>query len=92
MNNDFLNSRFRLWAAREGHPSVLLVDWKPGIRSYFPLAAGPLAENQRFGKVWLLPYMTYKDPTQIHDLAQTWYDELIISTQRIADPVVKVTR
>jgi len=92
VNNDFLNSRFRLWGARDGQPSVLLIDWRPGIGGYFPLAAGKLADNERFGKVWLLPYMTNKDPTQIHDLAQTWYDELIISTQRIADPAPAVPR
>jgi len=85
VNNDFSNSRVRLWAARDGQPSVLLVDWKPGVGGYFPLAAGPLADNQRFGKVWLLPYMTNKNPTQVHGLAQTWYDELIISRQQIPD-------
>jgi PKD domain/Repeat of unknown function (DUF5648) len=83
---DFANSTVKLWAAREGQPSVLLIDWKPGVGGYFPLAAGPLAEDQRYGKIWLLPYMTGKSATQAHALAQTWYDELIISTQRIPDP------
>jgi PKD repeat protein len=89
--NDFSNSRFRLWAAREGQPSQLLIDWQPGIRGYFPLAAGPAAQNQQFGKIWLLPYMTSKDPTQVHPLAQTWYDELIISRQQIPDPGASTT-
>jgi hypothetical protein len=83
---EFLESRVRLWGAREGQRSVLLVDWKPGIPGYFPLTAGPATDNQRFGKVWLLPYMTNKNHKQAHPLAQTWYDDLIISTQRIADP------
>jgi len=83
---EFTESRLRLWVAREGEPSQLVVDWKPGVKGYFPLTAGPLAQNQRFGKVFLLPYMTGKDILQTHDLAQTWYDELIISTQRIPDP------
>jgi hypothetical protein len=80
-----------LWVAREGQPSQLLVDWKPGVSGYFPLAAGPLADNQRFGKVWLLPYMTNKNAAQVHPLAQTWYDEVIISTQKIADPSAGTT-
>ena len=84
--DEFSNSRVRFWGAREGQPSVLLVDWKPGISGYWPLAAGPVAEDQRFGKIWLLPYMTDKDPAQIHPLGKTWYDEVIISTQRIPDP------
>jgi len=85
-NNDFLESRVRLWGAREGQPSQLLVDWKPGVPGYFPLAAGPLSENQKFGKIWLLPYMTTKEAAQVHGLAQTWYDDLIISTKQIPDP------
>jgi hypothetical protein len=84
--NDFDASEVQLWVAREGGDPVLVIDWRPGILGYFPLAAGPRAENQRFGKVWLLPYMTDKDPTQVHPLAQTWYDELIISRNPIAFP------
>jgi hypothetical protein len=88
VTNDFDSSRVRLWAAREGRPSVLLIDWRPGIGGYFPIAAGPPGDDQRFGKVYLLPYMTDKDNLQVHPVGQTWYDELIISRQRIADPFV----
>jgi hypothetical protein len=91
VKNEFVNSRVRLWGAREGQPSQLLIDWKPGINGYFPLTAGLLADNEKFGKIYLLPYMTNLDPTQVHGLAQTWYDELIISTQRIADPASTTT-
>ena len=86
VNNDFTNSRLRMWVAREGQPSVLVIDWKPGIPGYFPLAAGPLSQNQKFGKIWLLPYQTTKDATQVHPTAYTWYDELIVSKTQIADP------
>jgi hypothetical protein len=84
--NDFDASEVQLWVAREGGNPVLVIDWRPGILGYFPLAAGPFAENQRFGKIWLLPYMTGKDPAQIHPLAQTWYDELIISRDPVPFP------
>jgi hypothetical protein len=92
LSNDFENSTYKLWIAREGQPSALVIDWKPGVAGYFPLAAGPPREDQRFGKVWLLPYMTSKDWRQIHPLAQTWYDELIISRQRIPDPAMHRNR
>lgn len=84
--NEFENSRFRMWVAREGEPSRLVIDWRPGVAGYFQLTAGPATQNQRYGKVYLLPYMTNKDPQQDHELAQTWYDEVIIATQRIPDP------
>jgi hypothetical protein len=90
-NGDFSNSRVQVWAARDGKPSQLILDWKPGVPGYFPLAGGSASENQSFGKIWLLPYMTNKDPTQMHLLAQTWYDELIISKQQIPDPVYTAT-
>lgn len=85
---DFANSTVRMWGAREGQASVLLVDWKPGVPGYFPLAAGSIAEDQQYGKIWLLPYMTNGSNTQIHPLAQTWYDELIVSRQPINDPLI----
>ena len=44
------------------------------------------AEDLKFGKIWLLPYDTGKDPSQSHPTAFTWYDELIISRTQIADP------
>lgn len=79
--NEFKNSYVKLWMAREGKPSQLVIDWGP-----YNLSAGPSQEEQRFGKVWLLPYMTSKDSQVNHPDAYTWYDELIISRQRIADP------
>jgi len=83
---EFDNSEVKVWAAHAGQPSQLLIWWRPGIPGYFPLTAGSAADDQRLGKVWLLPYMTGKDSTQVHPLCQTWYDDLIISRQDIADP------
>jgi len=36
------------------------------------------------GQIYLLTYHTNKDPNQVHPMASTWYDDLIISTQPIA--------
>ena len=33
-----------------------------------------------------LPYQTGKDPARRHSSGYTWYDELVISRSRIADP------
>ena len=81
VGDEFTNSYVTLWAAREGKASELVVDWGP-----YNLSAGSLAENQRFGKVWLLPYNTGKSAAQAHPTAYTWYDELVISRNKIADP------
>ena len=87
VTQEFDNSTYRLWIARESQDFALVIDWKPGVAGYFQLAAGPAAQDQKFGKAWLLPYMTNLNPSFPHPLCQTWYDELIISTQPIAAPI-----
>ena len=81
VGNEFTNSYVTLWGARAGQPSELLMNWGP-----YGLSAGSAAANQRYGKVWLLPYHTGKSSSQSHPTAYTWYDELIISRSQIADP------
>ena len=81
VNDEFTNSFVQLWIARENQPSELVLNWGP-----YNLTAGSASENQQYGKVWLLPYHTGKSSAQSHPTAYTWYDELIISTSKIADP------
>jgi len=81
VNDEFVDSYIRVWIAREGKRSESVFDFGP-----YNISAGSIAENQRYGKVWLLPYQTKKDSTQAHPTAYTWYDELIISRNKIADP------
>lgn len=77
-------SRVRLWGARDGKVPTLLVDWKPGVNQYVPLWA--YDGQQQYGKVWLFPYMTSKDPTQAHPPGAAWYDDLIIGAKPIPFP------
>jgi hypothetical protein len=81
VGDEFVDSSVKLWVARQGSAAELVVDWGP-----YNLTAGDPALNERFGKVWLLPYNTGKDPSEAHATAYTWYDELIVSRSRIADP------
>ena len=81
VGDEFANSYVTLWMAREGQASEMVINWGP-----YYLSAGSLAEDQKYGKVFLLPYQTQKDPTQVHPFAYIWYDELIISRNLIADP------
>jgi hypothetical protein len=82
VGDEFQASRVQLWIAREGRASEPAIDWGP-----YNLSAGSAAENQRYGKIWLLPYNTDKDPSATYATTYTWYDELIVSTQPIADPM-----
>lgn len=87
----FTNSTFKLWIGKKGQTCPLIIDWNPGVNGYFALCDGYPDTNggpQWFGAVVLEPYMSQKDVTQIHPSASTWIDELIISRQRIADPLV----
>jgi len=78
VGGEFTKSHVDLWVAREGKASEQVIDWGP-----YNLTAGPPAEDQRYGKIWLLPYYEGAD---VHPAVSTWYDELIISRERIADP------
>jgi hypothetical protein len=80
-NDEFVNSNFQMWIAREGQPSIQAFNYGP-----FNMSAGSTTADLKFGKVYLEPYQTAKDPAQVHPIAYTWYDELIMSPQDIADP------
>jgi hypothetical protein len=73
VGNDVANSRFRLWGQREGQPSVPLIDITRTM-TFYPDSPG-------YGKFWI----TTRNPQARNTTMQTWYSELIISTQRIPD-------
>jgi hypothetical protein len=81
VGDEFKGSYVTLWGAREGKASELIMKWGP-----YNLTAGATAANERYGKVWLLPYNTGKDASESHPVAYTWYDELVVSRSKIADP------
>ena len=81
IGDEFVGSHIRLWMAHEAMASQLVINWGP-----YNLSAGKPADLERYGKLWLTPYMTGKDPSKTYPQANTWYDELIISKSKIADP------
>ena len=84
----WLNSTVKLWMAFENQPSTLILDYNPLTAGYKPLVRDAASENCAFGKTFIFPYSSFTDNTQVHGFGQVWYDELIVSTQRIADPYV----
>jgi hypothetical protein len=75
------DSVLELWVAREGEPSVL------AIRLDDLDLANEIPPTPRYGKIWFMPEFTYSDPTEAHPDKLTWYDELIVSRERISDPL-----
>lgn len=77
------NSVFEMWVSYQGTAPVKIFDSaNTGGFTYYRTED----PNAFFGKVWLLPYNTNKDPTENHPTAYTWYDDLIISRNKIAEP------
>ena len=79
------DSTVQLWVGEEGKPSVPVIDFSPEKKTGYDLVNTDIGKA-KFGKIWLLPYQTNKDGNAPHDKAYTWYDELIISRERIPDP------
>ncbi len=71
------SSNVRLWVQREGQKPVLVFDYDRNLRR-------PEKLFMKYGKIWLLPYMTNKDPTEVHPTGYMWVDELIVSRGPIA--------
>jgi hypothetical protein len=71
------SSNVRIWTQRQGEKPVLVIDYDRNLRA-------PEKPMMKYGKIWLLPFMTDKDPTEDHPEAYMWFDELIVSRGPIA--------
>lgn len=90
----FYPSEFEMWVAREGEPAILTLRYtdiliRRGNDSDDPKYS---SHTGKYGKIWLSTYNTGKSSSESHQEASTWYDEVIVSTERIADPLVNVIR
>lgn len=83
-NDSVAGSKVEVWVARQGKPSVLVFDSSKSHPDGFPIIND--ASLLKYGKVWLTPYMSYRKDTVTYQDAYTWYDDLIISRNKIADP------
>ena len=98
----YVNSTYELFAAYDGEDFQLLhhqqdvviprgqhyIGGDPLLASSYKSGYGPADGHPqaKFGKLWLLPYMTNKDPTEVTPTASTWFDEVIVSRCRIPAP------
>ena len=79
----FTDSTVEMWVARDGEPAVLTHRFEGVV---LQRDDGAEDSDEAYGKIWLTPYHTGKDPGQTHPTGYIWYDELIVSRSRIADP------
>jgi hypothetical protein len=98
----YIHSSFELYAAYQGEDFKLLhrqtevvipkgqhfAGGDPLQASSYRGGWGPADGHPqaKFGKLWLLPYMTNKDPNDTSPKSSTWFDEVIVSRCRIAAP------
>jgi hypothetical protein len=68
----------RLWMARENVPQEPVVNYTRDLN-----ATNEIPGNNKYGKLWLLPYMTGKTASQITIPAEVRYDDVLISTRFI---------
>lgn len=73
------------WIAKDGVNPDVAND--PGYHGGW--SAHDAHPGAKYGKIWLTPYHTNKDPSETHADASIWYDELIISRQAIAAPAAR---
>lgn len=78
------NSLIEVWVSREGGAERKIIDMQGYTLCFTDTSCA--TQNMKYGQVWLLPYHTGKDPAQTHLQGDVWYDELIISTNKIANP------
>jgi hypothetical protein len=89
------DSTVQLWVGRDGRESDLVINFTPEESNLFGMRIPGTGNGYdiandtpeaKYGKLHLTPYHTRKSPLQQHPTGYVWYDDLIISKQRIPDP------
>jgi hypothetical protein len=90
------SSTLQMWSAREGGASVLIIDCSSTATDKCINGLNGDAANgwylynsdtsYKFGKIWLVPYHTSRSASFTYTDEYTWIDDLVLSTQPIADP------
>jgi hypothetical protein len=78
---------FEMWYALEGQPAIKVLEKTPAVGQGTNFGNTDTV-NSRFGQYLLENYHTGKDPAETNPIAYTWFDNVIVSTSRIADPGV----
>lgn len=73
----FVASHVDQWVAREGEASIQTINWGP-------YDLGGTDASQKYGQLWLL---VYSGNDVYPSTSSTWYDDVIISRNDIADPL-----
>lgn len=74
------NSTVKAWVGYQGQELKQFINMENYVLNYNS------SPSDGWNHIMLTPYMSHKDPTVTYPPADTWYDELIVSTQPIAAP------
>ena len=82
----FTRTIYRLWAAREGEPQTLLIEYDT-VKERGPNKGHYYGDpNNKLGKFWFTPYMT-SYPGGNRRTLETWISQVILSRAFLAHPV-----
>ncbi|MHC4181516.1 MAG: hypothetical protein ACYSWU_28815, partial [Planctomycetota bacterium] len=74
------DSQIALWVTWQGQPPIRVIDWPLALRATTDPA------QTAYDSVQLTPYNTNKNSSQNHPPGDVWYDSVIVSRSRIAEP------
>lgn len=67
-------SNIKQWWSWNGATARQLWDWTTDLK---------VTGSEKYGKLWLLPYQTNKNPSEVHNVTYTWYANPIVATSAI---------
>lgn len=67
----FVGSNIKAWGAWTGDAAFKWLDYNTDL---------PANGTDKYGRIWLLPYQTNKQTSEVHDVAYVWYANVIVAS------------
>lgn len=81
--DEYVDAVIEGWVTKGDGTTIKIYQMDQSVPIYTPIHVHPV---QPYGKLAFLPYTTGTNPANLHPTYYFWYDQLIMSTQRIPDP------
>lgn len=79
--SNFVNSHVNVWVSWDGAIADKLYSWTTDLRA--------TDGTGTFGKIWLLPYQTNKDATEVHTQTYMWVQNLIVGSGAVPSTILR---